>query len=1383
MVSFTVSRTPSNLETSSCVEKSARNKTPQVEAMDSQTVTVNERSRSRLHAHRCIWVAAAVGLLMLVGGLVAVLGPLIFSHIIIPMLEWEQKNLSPPVLGVAAVASMGLFPVVLLPTGPSMWLIGIVFGYAWGFILIMVGSFIGQSLPYFIGHWLFHARVQAWLAEHPRNAAVLRLAEAGGWWHQYRVTLLLRFSPFPFLLFNYAVTATRIQYAPYISASMTAMIPEAFFTIYCGRLICDLAEAHKRHITAVELVYELIGLRHITAVELVYELIGLAAAGVVLLLLMVHGKRALQQLEEEERAKHKGLEMEQVVCIGANGPGAVETGAAGAFVGVEMPAAEVALIADDSQSAFGKEGVVQQGRQAHCQSIQVDFPLAVKSAQGALQANMNPSLVIHDSEAHEEGGTEGDGLLGAQSFYRRGFYRLGRFIAAVEGSLRQWLSEGSAALVQSGAARPVEGMPLMVYVEAEHAQGHKNYRLTYYFQVSLASSNSVHPAVAAETAAALKRIASISATGRPSPWEKAVHPLQLWFGIQEFVVLAPVTASGVVLDSPEASMLLSTLAIASCNTECSLPSFVPVHDPSRKAFIGFQHGPRATRTGAGSGSGRGMRSGPGAGGGTVGGVGAGGVGDYLFHYEADRITSNVPQNLLSLDGLYYLFAFKLIAELPSTVASVSPDVTVAMRIRYRLRYWGSSDAPPPPKLRPAEAGAGAGSEEGAGGAGAEEEDEFWGQERAWDEGMAWSVWHSVDDPVKGFELVATWKELRASSSSGMAQMEQLDATTADEWLLRALLAPTRTDFDSDDPPQGFAGRLHALLGAYVVSTTGQYMEDFIAAQNFARRNNMTIPPPSVMERVVKDLFHSKEALASVAKYMGKASEQQEASLLPDADRATITTASSVISSISATDTSATGSGVKGPGGEGAAGAGAEGGGAEGAGGEGVEENGLSGKFKGATHIGKAAPVDSLFSRLALHPWLEFTRTSCGGTGTGEEAACAYDATVIKRDGPDAMNSTTIRGSAVAGVHITRELRRNWEQEPCRVPSLCFLIPDPLPPCTLPSGPLSAVAALWLEFIRELRWNWEQALSIPTSHPLPFASCLAFPFAISLLLAFCSPLARPLPSSPSRGGAVARVHERAEVELGAGTAHPSGHCGRASQHRHLPHSPEAAAGRCFQGAFYPLYTVSQKLQLVGSPLLVLLQLKMLLIPHSPFLPTSSSTASPFVLPSPPQLQECIKRRRKQQEREMEERMRHAERMHQIAAAKLVGERVEELVRGTALDDGPARADSPPGRGGRRRGSGRERGGRGSDRRGGRDEEEWEGMERSGSEGGGWHDGRAGRGRGGRGWDDGDGASPYHDDKTASGDSDTHGSHDVAFYDEGGVADGDSPSHRSEEDLDE
>ncbi|KAI3521822.1 hypothetical protein L1887_11296 [Cichorium endivia] len=44
----------------------------------------------------------------------------------------------------------------------------------------------------------------------------------------------------------------------------------------------------------------------------------------------------------------------------------------------------------------------------------------------------------------------------------------------------------------------------------------------------------------------------------------------------------------VILDSPEASKLLSAVAIAFLNCSSLWPTFVPVHDPSRKAYIGIQ---------------------------------------------------------------------------------------------------------------------------------------------------------------------------------------------------------------------------------------------------------------------------------------------------------------------------------------------------------------------------------------------------------------------------------------------------------------------------------------------------------------------------------------------------------------------------------------------------------------------------------------------------------------------------------------------------------------------------------------------------------------------------------------------------------------------------
>jgi hypothetical protein len=44
-----------------------------------------------------------------------------------------------------------LFPVFLIPSGPSMWLAGMIFGYGIGFVIIMVGTTIGMVLPYLIG--------------------------------------------------------------------------------------------------------------------------------------------------------------------------------------------------------------------------------------------------------------------------------------------------------------------------------------------------------------------------------------------------------------------------------------------------------------------------------------------------------------------------------------------------------------------------------------------------------------------------------------------------------------------------------------------------------------------------------------------------------------------------------------------------------------------------------------------------------------------------------------------------------------------------------------------------------------------------------------------------------------------------------------------------------------------------------------------------------------------------------------------------------------------------------------------------------------------------------------------------------------------------------
>jgi len=67
------------------------------------------------------------------------------------MMEWEATAFGRPVLSLVLTASLALFPVFLIPSGPSMWLAGMIFGYGIGFVIIMVGTTIGMVLPYLIG--------------------------------------------------------------------------------------------------------------------------------------------------------------------------------------------------------------------------------------------------------------------------------------------------------------------------------------------------------------------------------------------------------------------------------------------------------------------------------------------------------------------------------------------------------------------------------------------------------------------------------------------------------------------------------------------------------------------------------------------------------------------------------------------------------------------------------------------------------------------------------------------------------------------------------------------------------------------------------------------------------------------------------------------------------------------------------------------------------------------------------------------------------------------------------------------------------------------------------------------------------------------------------
>lgn len=79
--------------------------------------------------------------------------------------------------------------------------------------------------------------VQRWLKKWPKKATIVRLAGEGDWFHQFRAVALLRISPFPYLVFNYASVATNVGYGPYICGSMVGTVHETFITIYRSAVI------------------------------------------------------------------------------------------------------------------------------------------------------------------------------------------------------------------------------------------------------------------------------------------------------------------------------------------------------------------------------------------------------------------------------------------------------------------------------------------------------------------------------------------------------------------------------------------------------------------------------------------------------------------------------------------------------------------------------------------------------------------------------------------------------------------------------------------------------------------------------------------------------------------------------------------------------------------------------------------------------------------------------------------------------------------------------------------------------------------------------------------------------------------------------------------
>ncbi|KAG8096373.1 hypothetical protein GUJ93_ZPchr0013g35748 [Zizania palustris] len=130
--------------------------------------------------------------------------------------------------------------------------------------------------------------------------------------------------------------------------------------------------------------------------------------------------------------------------------------------------------------------------------------------------------------------------------------------------------------------------------------------------------------------------------------------------------------------------------------------------------------------------------------------------------------------------------------------------------------------------------------------------------KQWDDDCSWAEWYSAEDPVKGFELSAIWGERIFEENLEMAEVENASSFDADSWLIHPVVSPYMVD-DSIGKFVGFASQLQLLVKAFESSTEAQFLEDFVAdtSGQDSSKSTVTVPPPSVIDRVMKDLFNEE----------------------------------------------------------------------------------------------------------------------------------------------------------------------------------------------------------------------------------------------------------------------------------------------------------------------------------------------------------------------------------------------------------------------------------------------------------------------------------------------------------------------------------------------
>ncbi|XP_034986431.1 rab3 GTPase-activating protein catalytic subunit isoform X2 [Zootoca vivipara] len=198
------------------------------------------------------------------------------------------------------------------------------------------------------------------------------------------------------------------------------------------------------------------------------------------------------------------------------------------------------------------------------------------------------------------------------------------------------------------------------------------------------------------------------------------HCLVRWYGLREFVVIAPAANNDAVLSESKCNLLLSSISIALGNTGCQVPVFVQIQNKWRRMYVGECQGP-------------GVRT------------------DFeMVHLR------KVPNQYTHLSGLLDIFKSKIGCPLTPL-----PPINISIRLTYVLQDWQQYFWPQqPPDIDALVGGEVGGLEFGK------------------------LPFGACEDPISELHLATTWPHLTEGIIVDNDVYSDLDPVQAPQWSVR-----------------------------------------------------------------------------------------------------------------------------------------------------------------------------------------------------------------------------------------------------------------------------------------------------------------------------------------------------------------------------------------------------------------------------------------------------------------------------------------------------------------------------------------------------------------------------------------------------------------------